>query len=178
MKLICSTRQPWRCIVSPRALRRDAYWFSARDLARMRYWSVISLILLNSRMQKMPAFDSVGGRNAMPAGLSRQNLVCAIVSLSWPSSANFDSACVRGRFNSRSLDAFHIEFFVRFSHCKSSLNSSSSSRQIVSRFFSPEIHMNLHVGEASRASSPWINRQHLWWAAVWASARVSHVCWI
>ena len=23
--------------------------------------------------------------------------------------------------------------------------------------------MNLHLGEASRASSPWINRQHLWW---------------
>jgi hypothetical protein len=64
MKLICSTRQPWHCIVSSRALRRDAYWFSARDLVRMRYWSVISLILLNSRMQKMPAFDSVGGRNA------------------------------------------------------------------------------------------------------------------
>jgi hypothetical protein len=44
----------------------------------------------------------------------------------------------------------------------SSLNSSSSSCQIVSRFFSPEMHMNLQLGEASRASSPWISRQHLW----------------
>ena len=37
MKLICSTCHPWRCNVSPRALRRDSYWFSARDLARVRY---------------------------------------------------------------------------------------------------------------------------------------------
>jgi hypothetical protein len=65
MKLIWSTRQPCRCIVSPRALRRDTYWLSVRDLARMRYWSVISLILLNSSMQKMSVFDSVGGRNTM-----------------------------------------------------------------------------------------------------------------
>ena len=110
----------------------------------------------------MPTFDSVGGRNAMPSGLSRQNLVWAIVSLFRPSRASFDSACVRGRFVSRSLTAFHMEFFVRFSHWMSSLNSSSSSCQIVSRFFSPEIHMNLQLGEASRASSPWISRQHLW----------------
>ena len=83
MKLIGSTHQPWLCIVSPRALRRDTYWFSPRDLTRMRYWSVISLILLNSRMQKMPVFDSVGGRNTMTSGLSRQNLVWDIVSLIW-----------------------------------------------------------------------------------------------
>jgi hypothetical protein len=63
----------------------------------------------------MPAFDSVGGRNAMPSGLSCQNLVRAIVSLFRPSRASFDSACERGRFISLSLAAFHIEFFVRFS---------------------------------------------------------------
>ncbi len=123
---------------------------------------MMSLILLNSRMQKMPTVDSVGGRNAMPSGLSSQNLVWAIFSLFRSSRASVDSACVRGRFNSRSLAVFHIEFFVRFSHWMSSLNSSSSSCQIVSRFFSPEIHMRLQLGEASRASSPWVNRQHLW----------------
>ena len=110
----------------------------------------------------MPAFDSVGGRNAMPSGLSRQNLVWDIVSLFRSSRASVDSACVRGRFISRSLAAFHIEFFVRFSHWMSSLNSSSSSCQIVPGVFSPEIHMNLQLGEASRASSSWINHQHLW----------------
>ena len=123
---------------------------------------MMSLILLNSRMQKMPAFDSVGGRNTMTSGLSRQNLVWDIFSLFRPSRASFDSAWVRGRFVSRSLTAFHIEFFVRFSHWMSSLNSSSSSCQIVSRFFSPEMHMNLQLGETSRARSPWINHQHQW----------------
>ena len=110
----------------------------------------------------MPTFDSVGGRNAMPSSLSRQNLVWAIVSLFRSSRASFDSACVRGRFISRSLAVFHIEFFVRFSHWMSSLNSSSSSCQIVSRVFSSETHMNLQLGESSRASSPWISRQYLW----------------
>ncbi len=81
MNLICSTHQPWSCIVSPRVLRRDSYWFSVRDLVRMRYWSVISLILSNSRIQKMTVFDPVGGRNVMSSGLSRQNLVWDIVSL-------------------------------------------------------------------------------------------------
>ena len=93
----------------------------------------------------MPVFDSVGGRNAIPSGLSHQNLVWTIVSLFRSSRANFDSVCVSGRFISRSLTVFHIEFFVRFNHCKSSLNSSRSSCQIVSRFFSPEIHMNLQL---------------------------------
>ena len=123
---------------------------------------MMSLILSNSRMQKMPDFDSVGRRNAMPSSLSRQNLVWAIVSLFRSSRVSFDSAGVRRRFISLSLDVFHIEFFVRFSHWMSSLNSSSSSCQIVSRFFSPEIHMNLQLGETIRASSPWINRQDLW----------------
>ena len=31
MKMIFSTRQSWCCIVSPRALRRDVYWFSPRN---------------------------------------------------------------------------------------------------------------------------------------------------
>ena len=125
----------------------------------------------------MPVFDSVGGRNAIPSGLSHQNLVWTIVSLFRSSRANFDSVCVSGRFISRSLTVFHIEFSVRFSHWMSSLKS-SSSYQIVSSFFSPEIHMNLQLGETSRASSPWINHQHLWWDVVWSSAKVSHVCWI
>ena len=38
--------------------------------------------------------------------------------------------------------------------------------------------MNLHVGETSHASSPWINHQHPWWSTVWTSVKVSHVCWI
>ena len=70
------------CSVAPRPHRRDSYWLSARDRARRRYWSVTSLMRLNSKVQKMPAFVSVGGRNAMPSGLSRQNLACAqVVSL-------------------------------------------------------------------------------------------------
>ena len=71
---------------------------------------------------------------------------------------------------------------MTFSHSRSSLNSSVSFCQIVSKFFSPVMHMNLHLVEASLTSSPWISRPHLcvtlWWAAVWASARASHVCWI
>ena len=69
MKVICSTHQSWCCNVSPRTLRRGTYWFSVRDLTRMRYWSVTSLILLNSRMQKIPTLVSVGGRNTMSSGL-------------------------------------------------------------------------------------------------------------
>ena len=94
----------------------------------------------------------------------------------WSSSISFDSVCVRGRFISRSLTVFHIESFVIFSHWRS-----VSSIQIVSKFFCPLIHMNLHLEEASLASSPWINRQHPWWvqwATVWVSVRPSHVCWI
>ena len=67
---------------------------------------------LNSRIQKMPDFDSVDGRNAMPSGLSRKNLVWVVASLFRSSRSNFDSACVRGWFISRSLDVFHIFFFV------------------------------------------------------------------
>ena len=73
---------------------------------------------------------------------------------------------MRGRLILRSLAAFHIESFVIFSHCRSSLSSSVSSCQIVAKFFSPVMHMNLHLVEASLASSPWINRQHLWLVAV------------
>ena len=90
----------------------------------------------------------------MTSGHSRQNLVYTIVSLSGPSSINFDSVWVRGRFISRSQSVFHIESFVRVSHYRSSLNSSVSSCQIVSRFLSPEIHMNLHLGEVRRDNSP------------------------
>ena len=176
MNLICSTCHPCRC-VPPRTLRRDSYWFSSRDLVRVRYWSMTSLIRLNSRMQNMTVFVSVGGRNAMSSGINRQNLVCAIASLLLPSFISFDSARIRGRLISRSLAAFHIESFVIFTHWRS-LNSSASSCQIVSKFFSPVMHMNLHLVEASLDSSPWINHHHLWWAAVWDSVRASHVCWI
>ena len=69
------------------------------------------------------------------------------------------------------------ESFVIFTHWRS-VNSSVSSFQNFSKFFSPVMHMNLHLEEASVTSSPWINRQHLWWAIVWVSARASHVCWI
>ncbi len=48
---------------------------------------------------------------------------------------------------------FHIESFVIFGHCRSSLNSSVSSCQIVSRVFSPVIHMNLHLVEDNLGSS-------------------------
>ena len=55
-KLLCFTCHPWCCNVAPRARRRDAYWFSARDRARMRYWSVTSIMYLNSRIQSMSVF--------------------------------------------------------------------------------------------------------------------------
>ena len=113
----------------------------------------------------------------MSSVLSRQNLICAIVSLFWFSYISFNSAWVGGWLISRSLAAFHIESFVIFTHWRS-LKSSASSCQIVSKFFSPVMHMNLHLVEASLDSSPWINHHHLWWAAVWDSVRASHVCWI
>ena len=58
----------------------------------------------------MSTFDSVGGWNAIPSGLSRQNLGWDIVSLFRSSRASVDSACMRGRFISRSLAAFHRVF--------------------------------------------------------------------
>ena len=104
MNLICSTCHPWRCNVAPRSLRRDSYWFSSWDRVRMRYWSVTLLFLvwmpkckrwpllfdvtffgLNSKMQKIPVFVSVGGRSTMSSGLNRQNLVFVIVCLFWSS---------------------------------------------------------------------------------------------
>jgi hypothetical protein len=175
MKLICSTCHPWYCNVDPRACRRDSYWFSVRDRARMRYWSVISLMSLNSRMQNIPAFVLVGSRNANPSTLSLQNLACATDSLLRSASIIFSSDWVKGRFNSRSLPVFHIESAEIFNHFSSSSNSSASSFHIVSKFLSPEMHMNFHLGEANLFSSPWISLQHPWWTAVWTSARSSHV---
>jgi hypothetical protein len=55
-----------------------------------------------------------------------------------------------------------MESFVIFRHWRS-VNSSVSSFQIVSKFFSPVIHMNLHLEEVSLDSSPWINHHHVWW---------------
>ena len=144
-------------------IRSDVYWFyrfSVRDRARVRYKSVQSLMCLNSRIQNMPVLVFVGGRNTMTSGLIHQNLVSTIVSLLWPSCAGFSSTWVRGRLISRSLDEFHIESCVIFSRGRSYSNSSVSSFQIVSRFFSPVIHMNLQSGEVSLSSSPWIRCQH------------------
>ena len=91
-----------------------------------------------------------GSWNARSSGLSLQNLVCVTDSLVWSADISFSSDS----------------------------NSSVRSFQIVSKFFSPEMHMSFHLGEANLASSPWIILQHLWWAAVWVSDRVSHVCWM
>ena len=59
MRLTCSTILPWRCIVLLKTFRSDSYWFTALSRARRRYWSVTSLMRLNSRTQNTPAFDSV-----------------------------------------------------------------------------------------------------------------------
>ena len=138
------------------------------------YWSVISLIRLNSRMHRVPTLVLVGSRNARTSGLSLQNLVCATDSLVWPAATSFSSDCVKGHLVSCSLPVFQMESSVIFNHWSSSSNSSLSSFQIVSKFFSPEIHMNLYSEEVNLASSPWRSLQHLWWV----SDRVSHVCWM
>ena len=158
MKLICSTCHPWYCRVTPRVRLRDTYWSSVRDRARMRYWSVTSVMRLNSKMQSVPSFVSVDSRNTRTSGLRLQNLVCATDSLVCTDDISFSSDCVKGRLISCFLVVFHIEFAVICSHLSSSWNSSVSSFQIVSRFFSPEIHMNLHLKEDSLASSPWISQ--------------------
>ena len=75
--------------------------------------------------------DSVDGRNTMTSGLSRQNLVWAIVSLFRSSRDSFDSASVRGRFVSRSLVVFHLEFFVRFSLLSHSIVTGSAKKKDV-----------------------------------------------
>jgi hypothetical protein len=157
-KLISSTFQPCRCIASLRALRRDAYWFSAANLALRRYWSVISDIRLYSRMHNTPALFPIGRWTAIPSGLILQNLFIAIVSLDWPSWTLLDSSRVRGRSIPRVLAAFHIAACVIFRYCKPSI-SSGISFQIVWRHLSPEVHKNSHSGDANRTSSPWIRRQ-------------------
>ena len=146
----------------------------------MRYWSVTSLMRLNSRMHSVPTLALVGSRNERSSGLSLLYLVCTTDSLVWSTAISFSSDCVKGHLISCSLTVFHMESTVIFSHWSSPSNSSVSSFQIVSKGekFSPEIHMNLHSTEANLASSPWRSLQHLWWAAVWDSDRVSHVCWM
>ena len=59
MKLTCSNSHHWCCNVTPRVLLRDMYLYSVRDRVRMRYWSVTSLMCLNSKVQKMTVFVSV-----------------------------------------------------------------------------------------------------------------------
>jgi len=156
MKLTCSTLQPWRCMTSLIALRRDAYWFSVVPLALMRYRSQTSDILLCSGIQKIPALLATGGRTAIPPGRIRQKISFTTVSFGNPCLILLSSTCVRGRANSRARDAFHIVSCVRFRYCIS-LKSDVMSSHIVWRHFSPEIHRNFHSGAASLF--PWISRQ-------------------
>ena len=138
-----------------------------------------SLMCLNSRMHSVPTLPLVGSRNDSPSGLILQNLVCATDSLVWSADVSFSSNCVKGQLISRSLVLFQMESDVIFSHWSSSSNSSVSSFQIVSKFFYPEIHMNLHSTEATNlTSSPRNSLQNLWWDSVWSSDRTSHVCWM
>ena len=99
IKLNCSTCHPWCCNVAPSVHRRDSYWFSVRDRVRMRYWSVTSLIHLNSRMQKMTVFVLVGSRNTKPSRLSQptEPYLHYGSSLVWVFFINFRSVRVRGR---------------------------------------------------------------------------------
>jgi hypothetical protein len=120
----------------------------------MRYWSVMSLMRLNSRMHRVTAFVLVGSRNARTSGLRLQNLFCDTDSLDWPAGISFSSDCVKGRLVSCSLATFQMESGEMFSHWSSSSNSSVSSFQIVSSVFSPEMHMNLHSVEVNLVSSP------------------------
>ena len=125
-KLICSTFQPWRCIASLMALRRDAHWFSAVDLALIRYRSQTFDIRLYSRIQKTPALFPTGGRTAIPSGRIHQNLSFAIASFDWPSWILPASACLRGRSISRALAAFDIVSCVRFKYCRPSISDGMS----------------------------------------------------
>ena len=76
---------------------------------------------LNSRMHSVPTLPLVGSRNDSPSGLILQNLVCATDSLVWSADVSFSSDS----------------------------NSSVRSFQIVSKFFSPEMYMNLHSVEGN-----------------------------
>ena len=120
MKLICSTFHPCCCSVTPRDHLRDTYWSSARDRARVRYWSVTSLMRLNSRMHRVHAFVLVDSRNARSSGLSLQNLVCITDSFVWSATINFSSDCVKGCLVSSSLSVFQMESDVIFSYLSSS----------------------------------------------------------
>ena len=112
MKLICSTFHPSCCSVTPRVRLRDTSWSSTRDRAQVRYWSVTSLMRLNSRMHRVPTLVLVGSLNARSSGLSLQNLVCATDSLDWSAAICFSSDCVKGRLVSRSLAVFQMESAV------------------------------------------------------------------
>jgi hypothetical protein len=60
-KLMCSTFQPWCCIVSLMTSRRDTYWFSVVDLVLIRYRSQTSDTRLYSRIQKVSVLFPTGG---------------------------------------------------------------------------------------------------------------------
>ena len=95
-----------------------------------------------------------------------------------PTSISFSSDFMKGLLIICSLDVFHIESTVIFSHLSTSSNSFVGSFQIVSKFFSPQMHMNFHLVEVTRVSSPSSSLHHLWWTSVWSSDRAFHVCWM
>ncbi len=67
--------------------------------------------------------------------------------------------------------------YVRFKFCSPSISEGMSFHNVW-RHFSPEMHKNFHSGTSTRASSPWISRQHWWWSSMWSPDRASEVCWI
>ncbi len=177
IKLICSTFQPWRCITVLMVLRRDAYCFSDVLLTLTRYRSQTSDILLCSKIQKVPVVLPTGGRTTIPSGRIHQKLSFTTVSFGIPFLILLSFPGVRGRAISRARVAFHIVSCVRFRYCIS-LNSDVISSHIVWRHFSPETHKNFHSGAANRDNSPWISRQHWWWASMCVADKASQVCWM
>ena len=113
-----------------------------------------------------PLFWWAVGTLSHPVSASK---ILFVLRIHWFGLPLLGSVLVKGHLVSRSLAVFQMESTVIFSHWSSSSNSSVSSFQIVSRFFSPEMYMNLHSAEANLASSPWSSLHHLWWDAVWVS---------
>ena len=93
-KLVCSTCHPRRCSVMPRALWRDSYWFSARKRARRRYWSVTSLMRVNSNSRRFTL------RSRVFAHFRRQLYCIQNNGDFWRTRAQMDSVPRRGRTES------------------------------------------------------------------------------
>ncbi len=82
---------------------------------------------------------------------------------------------VMGHFISWSMTAFSR---VCVTHTLNiSGNSSPNSVQIVWRFFSPLMKMNLYVEDGRRTNSVWMMRQDRWCASVCISESVLRECW-